>query len=124
MTIGRLNSYEYSTIQNIPISFETKSRNKIHFMSVHKSKGLQARVVFLLNVVEGLYGFPCERENPDIFEPATKGRKKDREEEERRLFYVAVTRAKEKLIIYTQKGSESNFLEEIQNHVIVENLQN
>jgi DNA helicase-4 len=115
---------EYSTIQNIPISFETKSRNKIHFMSVHKSKGLQARVVFLLNVVEGLYGFPCERENPDIFEPATKGRKKDREEEERRLFYVAVTRAKEKLIIYTQKGSESNFLEEIQNHVIVENLQN
>jgi DNA helicase-4 len=115
---------EYSAICDVPISFEAKSRNKIRFMSVHTSKGLQARVVFLLNVVEGLYGFPCKKENPDIFEPAIKGRKKDKEEEERRLFYVAVTRAKEDLIIYSQIGSESKFLEEIKNHVIVKNLRN
>lgn len=93
-------------------------------MSVHASKGLQARVVFLLNVVEGLYGFPCEKDNPDIFELATKGRKKDTEEEERRLFYVAITRAMENLIIYSQIDSESKFLGEIKDHIIVENLQN
>lgn len=115
---------EYSKNKNVPISFETTSQNKIQFMSIHKSKGLQARVVFLLNVVEGLYGFPCERENPDIFEPATKGRKKDKEEEERRLFYVAVTRAKEELIIYSQKDSESKFLDEIKEHIVLKNLQN
>ncbi|WP_094227761.1 UvrD-helicase domain-containing protein [Methanolobus psychrotolerans] len=115
---------EYSTLFNVPISFETKSINKIRFMSVHSSKGLQARVVFLLNVVEGLYGFPCEKENPDIFEPAAKGRKKDKEEEERRLFYVAVTRAMEDLVIYSQMGSESKFLEEIKDHVVVDNLRN
>jgi DNA helicase-4 len=115
---------EYSTLFNMPISFETKSGNKINFMSVHASKGLQAKVVFLLNVVEGLYGFPCQKENPDIFEPATKGRKKDKEEEERRLFYVAVTRAMEDLVIYSQIGSESKFLEEIKDHVVVENLRN
>ena len=34
-------------------------------------------------------------------------------EEERRLFYVALTRAKEYLYIYTQKGAESLFLHEI-----------
>ncbi|NPE28656.1 UvrD-helicase domain-containing protein [Methanococcoides sp. SA1] len=114
---------EHSKYMNIPISFETTSQNKVQFMSVHKSKGLQARIVFLLNVVEGLYGFPCERENPDIFEPASKGRKKAKEEEERRLFYVAVTRAKEELVIYSQKDLESKFLEEIKDHIILKSLQ-
>ncbi|WP_321416570.1 3'-5' exonuclease [uncultured Methanomethylovorans sp.] len=91
-------------------------------MSVHKSKGLQARVVFLLNMVEGLYGFPCEIENPDIFEPAIKGRRNEKEEEERRLFYVAVTRAKEQVVIYSKKGSESKFLNEIKDHVIISSI--
>ncbi|MDW7731946.1 MAG: UvrD-helicase domain-containing protein [Methanolobus sp.] len=109
---------------NVPVSFEARSWNKIRFMSVHASKGLQARVVLLLNVVDGLYGFPCKKENPDIFEPATRGRKKDTEEEERRLFYVAVTRAMEDLIIYSQIDSESKFLGEIEDCVVVECLQN
>ena len=34
-------------------------------------------------------------------------------EEERRLFYVAITRAKEKLFLITEKGNESGFLKEI-----------
>jgi superfamily I DNA/RNA helicase len=34
-------------------------------------------------------------------------------EEERRLFYVAITRAKEKLFLVTEKGNESSFLKEI-----------
>ena len=34
-------------------------------------------------------------------------------EEERRLFYVAITRAKDKLFLITQKGNESSFLKEI-----------
>jgi DNA helicase-4 len=115
---------DYAVACNVPISFEKRSWNKIRFMSVHASKGLQARVVFLLNVVDGLYGFPCKKENPDIFELATKGRKKDTEEEERRLFYVAITRAMENLIIYSQIDSESQFLGEIKDYVIVDNLQN
>ena len=34
-------------------------------------------------------------------------------EEERRLFYVAITRAKDKLFLITEKGNESSFLKEI-----------
>jgi len=103
---------------DVPISFDgNKNPNKVPFMTVHKSKGLQAKVVFLLNVVEGLYGFPCEIENPDIFEPAIISRKRDRYEEERRLFYVAVTRSMSDLIIYTQKDSVSKFIYEIENKV-------
>ncbi len=111
---------EYAEKMNVPISFDgSKNPNKVPFMTVHRSKGLQAKVVFLLNVVEGLYGFPCELENPDIFEPATRSSKKDRYQEERRLFYVGVTRAMSDLIIYTQKDSVSKFLDEIENKVTI-----
>ena len=37
-----------------------------------------------------------------------------KEEEERRLFYVAVTRAKEDLFIYSQEGNKSKFIKEIE----------
>jgi DNA helicase-4 len=113
---------DYATSKGVPISRESNRLNHVSLMSVHGSKGLQARVVFILNVDKGLYGFPCELENPAIFEPAITGRKKDREEEERRLFYVAVTRAKEEVIIYNQKCAASKFLGEIQNHTVLEYL--
>jgi DNA helicase-4 len=112
----------YAKIRNVPISTEVNNPNKIHLISIHKSKGLQARVVFIFDVVKGLYGLPCELENPDIYEPAIKGPKRRREEEERRIFYVAATRAKEDLIMYTQKYAMSDFLGEIKEHVVVEEL--
>jgi len=113
---------EYAETQKILIIQGSTKPIGVPLMSVHKSKGLQARAVFILNVDKGMYGFPCELEDPDIFEPAIKGRKRDREEEERRLFYVAVTRAKEDVIIYNQKCAESKFLKEIENHTIIEEL--
>jgi len=91
---------------------------KIPLMSVHQSKGLQARAVFLLDVVDGLYGFPCQLEDPTIFETARRFKLEDKEAEERRLFYVAITRAKEDVFIYTQQGLESKFLNEIEKHVV------
>ena len=114
--------YDYAKSLGIPISDEADRPNCVHIMSVHKSKGLQARVVMVLNVDKDLYGFPCELENPDIFLPAIKNNDGLRKEEERRLFYVAVTRAKEEVIIYTQKCSESEFITEIKEFVKREEL--
>ncbi|MFH2023828.1 MAG: UvrD-helicase domain-containing protein [Candidatus Micrarchaeota archaeon] len=113
----------YAKSQRIPIVINDVKYDEIPVMSVHKSKGLQSRVVFILNVVKDTYGFPCEIQNPDIFEPAILGRKKDKEEEERRLFYVAVTRAKEDVHIYSQKCSESKFIKEIKEFCDVEELE-
>ena len=118
----RSNLLGYAKSKGIPISTEFNNPNKTHLMSVHRSKGLQARIVFILDVVKGLYGFPCEIENPDIYAPAIKGPRRQREEEERRIFYVAVTRAKEDLIIYTRKNAMSDFLNEIKEHVIVKEI--
>lgn len=112
----------YSRFLNIPMSEEPDKPNCVHILSVHKSKGLQSRVVIILCVDKDLYGFPCELENPDILETAIKNNDGLREQEERRLFYVAVTRAKEEVMMYTQKCSESKFITEIKDFTKREEL--
>jgi len=84
---------------------------------------LEAKVVFILNVIKDTYGFPCEIEDSAILEPARENYPlQDQKEEERRLFYVAMTRAKEDLYIYTWKPAMSEFLEEIIDYTIEERL--
>jgi DNA helicase-2/ATP-dependent DNA helicase PcrA len=59
-------------------------------MTVHASKGLEFEYVFISGLEEGL--FPHERMEEKSFEEGA-------EEEERRLFYVALTRAKKKVCL-------------------------
>ncbi len=99
------------------------ARNKVRLLTAHRSKGLEAKVVFLLNVTKGTYGFPCEIEDPSIYEPARENYPpQDQKEEERRLFYVAITRAIEDLYIYTWEPAMSEFLEEIADYTLEEKL--
>lgn len=89
----------------------------IRLLTAHKCKGLEAKVVLILDVVSGDFGFPSEIEDPSILMPARDSNNlTDQKEEERRLFYVAITRAKEDLYIYTREETRSEFLDEIKNH--------
>ena len=63
--------------------------NSVKLMTVHASKGLEFKYVFVIGIEEGL--FPHERDR-EI-------KNSEDKEEERRLFYVALTRAKEKLFL-------------------------
>ena len=67
---------------------ENKDQNAIKLMTVHASKGLEFKYVFITGLEDGL--FPHQRINEDV------GVDK---EEERRLFYVALTRAQSKLFL-------------------------
>jgi len=119
------NFIERAKEKNIGVAFDSEfaRRNQIRLMTVHKSKGLEAKVVFILNAIKGTYGFPCEIEDSSIYAAAREDYpNQDQKEEERRLFYVAVTRAKEDLTIYTWEPSESEFLEEIKDHINEEPL--
>ena len=92
-------------------------------LTVHKAKGLEAKVVFILNAIRDTYGFPCEIEDSSILEPARENYpRQEQREEERRLFYVAMARAMEDLYIYTWEPAMSEFLEEIADYTIEEKL--
>jgi DNA helicase-2/ATP-dependent DNA helicase PcrA len=67
--------------------------NAVKLMTVHAAKGLEFKYVFVTGLEDGL--FPHERDN----EPSHGNTYGEKQEEERRLFYVALTRAKEKLFL-------------------------
>ena len=81
--------------------------------TIHAAKGLEAKVVFILGLTEGNGGFPDIWLEDRIFQVIKKANHDLLIEEERRLFYVAITRAKDKLFLITEKGNESGFLKEI-----------
>jgi DNA helicase-4 len=66
---------------------------KVQFMTAHSAKGQEADYVFLINN-KGFRGFPCTIENDIIEEYFLKSNDNYPHSEERRLFYVAITRAK------------------------------
>ena len=96
-------------------SIENSHRNSVEMKTVHKAKGKEADYVIILGVINDVSGFPPDRGDRDIMVVARrKARSKDEVmEEERRLWYVAVTRARKRLYILTESGRESPFLVEI-----------
>jgi len=92
-----------------------KSFNKlnINFKTVHRSKGLEADYVIILDVISSFLGFPNEKADDHILNMVLSEPEAFPNSEERRLFYVALTRAKKKVFINTQSGSVSTFVSEI-----------
>jgi DNA helicase-4 len=86
---------------------------RIQAKTIHAAKGLEAKVVFIIGLTEGNGGFPDIWLEDRIFQVIKKADHDSLMEEERRLFYVAITRAKDKLFLITEKGNESGFLKEI-----------
>ncbi|HNT67465.1 MAG TPA: UvrD-helicase domain-containing protein, partial [bacterium] len=85
----------------------------LKFYTAHGVKGLEADYVIIDGLIAGKYGFPTEiaddpllglvLNKPDFFSNA----------EERRLFYVAMTRARKKIYFITDRFNYSYFLQEI-----------
>ncbi|REC63150.1 ATP-dependent helicase [Chryseobacterium pennae] len=99
---------------NMFLPYDRKLKNeKISGKTIHASKGLEAKVVFIIGLTEGSGGFPDIWLEDRIYQVIKKADYDLLMEEERRLFYVAITRAKDKLFLVTEKGNESSFLKEI-----------
>lgn len=82
---------EISLYTNPDFSHEDSN---VRLMTIHQSKGLEFPVVFIVGLTEGT--FPNHR--------SIRERRKDGEEEERRLMYVAVTRAEDILYLSESEG--------------------
>lgn len=86
---------------------------KLDFYTAHGSKGLEAEYVFVLNVVQGTRGFPSQIQDDPALQLAMPTPDPYPYAEERRLFYVAMTRARKQVRFYTTLGKPSQFLVEL-----------
>ena len=100
------------------IEFRPRPDLKIRFLTVHQSKGLEADYVIILNNREAKLGFPAHVKDPPLKTELVKiaeelSLDQASVNEERRLFYVALTRAKKQVILLTVDGKESSFIKEL-----------
>lgn len=85
---------------------------ELFFLSVHSAKGLEADHVILVNCNQGAYGFPSLIEDDPILDFVLSRGESYPFAEERRLFYVAMTRAKKRMYILYDKKRPSPFISE------------
>lgn len=100
----------YGDIKNLLNSlnkdlFESKKNinSELHLCTLHSSKGLEFDTVYIINVDEGILPSPANKN-------ASKEEKEANDEEEIRLLYVGITRAKKRLSLINTDGKESKFL--------------
>jgi len=101
----RLENASGSEIKNI----------RAQFMTVHKSKGLEGDIVIVLNCNSGKMGFPAEMSDDPVLNLLLSESDQYPNGEERRLFYVAMTRARERLYLIADASYKSKFIMEFEN---------
>lgn len=89
------------------------------FMTAHASKGLGFPHVIIINGENGEYGFPSEKINDPILDLVIAYDDSYEDAEERRLFYVALTRTKNMVFIIAPVHSSSRFLKELSSAQII-----
>ncbi len=85
-----LNASEVSETIKVPLN-KDKNKERIVLSTIHKAKGLEWKVVFVISLTETLF-------------PPKQNDEKSEIEEERRIFYVSLTRAKDALYLITPKS--------------------
>ncbi|MBZ9652668.1 UvrD-helicase domain-containing protein [Psychroflexus montanilacus] len=86
---------------------------KIRFLTAHRSKGLQDDFVVITNCSSGTYGFPSEISDDPLLNFLLSKADQFPNGEERRLFYVAVTRARKHVCFLVNEDYTSKFIDEI-----------
>jgi DNA helicase-4 len=88
------------------------TNKKVNYLTVHKSKGLEAENIILINLTNGIFGFPNRIKNYYLLDKINKC-DEIKYAEERRLFYVALTRTKNKVYILVPYSNPSIFIKEL-----------
>lgn len=81
--------------------------------SIHGAKGLEADHVFVLGLHHGKYAFPSEMMDDPLLDSVLPDAREVEHAEERRLFYVALTRARHRVTLYADFYAASSFAREL-----------
>lgn len=110
---------------------DVEANDSVHLMTIHKSKGLQFNYVIIADVTK--WHFPMSfRPGPrqrtkGVILKGPEGRKYDvaeeimNLEEERRIFYVGMTRAAKGVFLLTEENNQSDFIKELGKIKVVQN---
>ncbi len=109
----KLRTTKYFTYVNKTIKSKANFNIDIEFLTAHSSKGLGYDNVIIINGDRGTYGFPSEKETDPVLKTVIKTDNSISDAEERRLFYVALTRTKNKVYIVADSNKPSKFIVEL-----------
>lgn len=119
LVLGRHNkdiesiSKEEIKLKNDELFLKGYENKNITYRTVHSSKGLEDEYVILINGDDGIHGFPNQIEDDKILDLVLSSSDNYKYSEERRLFYVALTRAKKRCYIIVNYNNPSIFVKEI-----------
>jgi DNA helicase IV len=92
----------------------------IKYRTIHGSKGLEADYVVVVNMEAGRHGFPSEIEDDPILNLAMSELEEFEHAEERRLLYVALTRARKQAFLVTRQNRDSMFAVELMSDALID----
>lgn len=90
-----------------------KSMDNVFYRTIHSAKGLEADNVIISAVTDDYLGFPNKIQTKSYTSLIHDWDDNVKQKEERRLFYVALTRSKNNVYIFTEYYNESKFVKEI-----------
>ncbi len=100
-----------------PRNLETLPRQypglRFTWMTVHRSKGLEADYAVVLGLSSGKHGFPSEITDDPLLDLVLAAPEAHPNAEERRLLYVAITRARRQVFLLADGGAPSEFVTEL-----------
>ena len=108
-----LGRYRFSQPENLSRLRASHPKLDISFKTIHASKGLEADHVVLLQVFAGQTGFPSEIVDDPLLMMVSPEVEQFRHAEERRVMYVAMTRARESLTLMSSTEQISEFVREL-----------
>ena len=98
-------SFMYQSIKEGNRFYYVIGGRKIEFLTVHKSKGLEANYVILLQCNKDTYGFPSQVSDDPVLNYVLTKSDQFPYGEERRLFYVALTRTRNNIYLLVPKSN-------------------
>lgn len=125
--IGRFN-FDYQRIHEVPGRLEPVERGgpgfdyrsasgtnlELRFVTAHRAKGLEADFCIILNCNRGRHGFPASQPEEPVLSLLLSSADDFEHGEERRLFYVAMTRARRHTVFICDPERTSPFISEIE----------
>lgn len=108
-----LGRYNFLRPEELPQLHRRYQNLSLKFMTVHRSKGLEADHVVILKATSGHMGFPSEIVDDPLLDLVLPKPEEYDHAEERRLFYVALTRARKTVTVLADRQRPSVFAREL-----------